>query len=111
MRQKNFIKHNFSSYVVSILIVKKSNKDLRVCVNYRIFNNIMIKNRNASLLLRNILARLCQVKIYNKFDIIVVFNEVRMKLEHEKKIVFIIRYEFFEYVVMFFDLCNVLETF
>ena len=34
-----------------------------------------------------------------------------MKSEHEKKIVFIIRYELFEYVVMLFDLYNVLETF
>ena len=34
-----------------------------------------------------------------------------MKFEHEKKITFIIRYKFFEYVVMFFDLCNVFETF
>ena len=34
-----------------------------------------------------------------------------MKLDHEKKIVFIIRYEFFEYVVILFDLYNVLETF
>ena len=71
----------------------------------------MIKNHNASLLLRNILARLCQVKIYNKFDIIVVFNEVRMKFEHEKKIAFIIHYKLFEYVVMFFNLCNAFETF
>ena len=111
MCQKSFIKHNFSSYVASMLIVKKSNENLRICVNYWIFNNIIIKNRNVLLLLRNILARLYQVKIYNKFDIIVVFNEVRMKFEHEKKIVFIICYEFFEYVVMFFDLCNVFETF
>ena len=59
MRQKNFIKHNFSLYVASMLIVKKSNKNLRICVNYRILNNIMIKNRNVSSLLRNILARLC----------------------------------------------------
>ena len=110
MRQKNFIKHSFSSYIASMLIVKKLNEDLRICVNYRIFNNITIKNRNVLLLLRNIFARLCQIKIYSKFDIIVVFNEVCIKFEHEKKIVFIIRYEFFEYVVMFFDLCNVFET-
>ena len=59
MRQKEFIKHNFSSYATSIFIVKKSNEDLRVCVNYRAFNNVIIKNRNASSLLKNILARLC----------------------------------------------------
>ena len=34
-----------------------------------------------------------------------------MKLKHEKKIVFITRYELFEYVVMFFGLCNALKTF
>ena len=111
MRQKEFIKHSFSSYAASIFIVKKSNEDLRICVNYWAFNNVIIKNRNTSFLLKNIFARFCQAKIYNKFDIIAVFNEVRMKFDHEKKIVFIIRYEFFEYVVMFFDLCNAFETF
>ena len=59
MRQKEFIRHNFSSYAASIFIVKKSNEDLRVCVNYRAFNNVIIKNRNASFLLRNTFARLC----------------------------------------------------
>ena len=111
MRQKEFIRHNFSFYAASIFIVKKSNENLRICVNYRVFNNVIIKNCNALFLLKNTFARLCQVKIYNKFDIIAVFNEVRMKLDHEKKIVFIIRYEFFKYVVMLFDLCNVFETF
>ena len=93
------------------MIVKKSNEDLRIYVNYRIFNNVTIKNRNVSLLFRDILVRLCQIKIYNKFDIIAAFNEIRMKFKHEKKIVFITRYELFEYVIMFFDLCNVFETF
>ena len=46
MRQKNFIKYNFSLYVASMLIVKKSNENLRICVNYRVFNNITIKNYN-----------------------------------------------------------------
>ena len=34
-----------------------------------------------------------------------------MKFDHEEEIVFIIRYKFFEYVLIFFDLCNVFETF
>ena len=80
-------------------------------MNYQAFNNVTIKNRNTSLLFRNILVQLCQAKICNKFDIIVVFNEIRMKFEHKKKIVFIIRYELFEYVVMFFNLYNVFKTF
>ena len=34
MRQKDFIKHNSSLYAASILIVKKLNENLWICVNY-----------------------------------------------------------------------------
>ena len=34
-----------------------------------------------------------------------------MRKSDEKKTIFLTRYELFEYVVMFFDLCNALETF
>ena len=58
MRQKEFIKHNFLSYTASIFIVKKSNENLQVCVNYWVFINIIIKNRNASSLLKNTFAQI-----------------------------------------------------
>ena len=62
MRQKEFIRYNFSSYAALILIVKKSNENLRICVNYWIFNNVIIKNRNASFLLRNTLLDFVKLK-------------------------------------------------
>ena len=34
-----------------------------------------------------------------------------MKFDHKKKIVFIICYKLFEYIIMFIDLCNTFETF
>jgi len=57
------------------------------------------------------LQRLCKIKYYNKFDIIAIFNEIRIRFNDEHKIVFIIRYNLFKYVVMPFKLCNVLITF
>ena len=111
MLEKEFIRSNNFEYVVSIFIVKKLEKKLRVCVDYRTLNVLIIKNRNASFLIRDTLIRLCKIKIYNKFDIITTFNEIRMKKRNEKKIVFFIRYDLFEYVMMFFDLCNALDTF
>ena len=111
MRQKGFIRHSSSPYAAPVLIVKKPNGGLRVCVDYRALNNVTIKNRNAPPLLRDTLARLCQAKIYSKFDIIAAFNEVRMKLDHEEKTAFITRYGLFEYVVMPFGLCNAPGTF
>ena len=111
MLSKNFIRFNYFDYFFSILIVKKSEGELKVCVDYKILNVLTIKNRNTSSLIRETLVRLCAAKIYIKFDIIATFNEIRIKKENEHKIVFLIRYDFFEYVVMSFELCNASSTF
>ena len=111
MLEKNFIRSSNFEYAASVLIVKKFERELRICVDYRALNALIIKNKNASLLIRDTLTRLCKIKIYSKFDIITIFNEIRMREEDEKKIVFLTRYDLFEYVMMSFDLCNALDTF
>ena len=111
MLKKNFIRLNISNYAFFVLIVKKFKENLRVCMKYKTLNAFTIKNRNASSLIKKILTRLCVVKINNKFDIIVVFNEIRDKKKNEKKTTFLTRYKLFEYVIMFFELCNALEIF
>ena len=111
MLNKNYIKLNTSKYVVSILIVKKSNDEFRMCVDYKTLNAFTIKNRNVFSLIKNILIKLCFVKYYNKFDIIAAFNEIKMRKNDEKKTIFLIKYELFEYVIMSFELCNASKTF
>lgn len=51
------------------------------------------------------------IKRYIKFDIIVVYNKVKIKKQYEEKITFLIKYNLFEYIMMFFELCNALNTF
>ena len=58
-------------------------------------------------MIREILHRLIKVKIYIKFDIIVVYNVLQMTSEKEWKIVFRTRYDLYEYLVMSFDLINI----
>ena len=108
---KKYIKSNIFFYVISIFIVKKSNNRLRICIDYCAFNILTIKNRNILLLIREILAKLYIIKIYNKFDIIVIFNKIKIKKNNEKKIVFFIKYNFFEYIIIFFELYNAFDTF
>lgn len=86
--KKKYIQSSVSFYVALILIVKKSNSNLRVCIDYRALNILTIKNRNILLLVKNTLARLCKVKIYSKFDVIVVFNEIKVKKNYEKQTIF-----------------------
>ena len=40
-----------------------------------------------------------------------IFNKIYIYKNDEHKIIFIIKYNLFEYVVIFFDLCNALEIF
>ena len=111
MMSKNFIRRNHFDYAFSMLIIKKSNEIFWMCVNYRSLNALIIKNRNVSSLIRDTLTRLYFAKIYIKFDIIIVLNEIRIRENDQDKNVFIIRYELFESIVMSFKLCNVLEIF
>ena len=111
MFNKRYIKSNIFFYVTSIFIVKKLNEEFRIYIDYRAFNVLTIKNRNASLLIKKTLIKLYIIKIFNKFDIIAIFNEIRIKKENVKKIVFLTRYNLFEYVIISFELYNASSTF
>ena len=94
-----------------MLIIKKFKKKIKVCVNYKVLNILIIKNCNAFSLIKEILTRLNLIKIYNKFDIIVVFNKIKIKKDDKHKITFFIRYKLFKYVIMLFELCNTSSIF
>ena len=85
---KNFIKLRFFEYATLILIIKKFENDLKMCIDYRIFNILIIKIKNAFSLIKKTLIKLCSTEIYNKFDITITFNEVRIKKKRRKNNVF-----------------------
>ena len=80
---------------------------MRIYIDYKDFNTFIIKNCNTLLLIREILQQLYKIKYYNKFNIIVVFNKIRIYFNNKYKIVFIICYNLFKYIVMFFELYNI----
>ena len=111
MLKKNFIRSSFFRFAILVLIIKKFEKNFRVCINYKSLNALIIKNRNCFFLIKKTLTRLCAVKYYIKFDVIAIFNEIRIRKNDKKKTTFLIKYDLYKYVVMFFDFCNVFETF
>ena len=80
---KKFIRSNHSFAVLFVFFILKINEGLRFCVNYRALNAIIIKNRYSLLLIQEILSRIYKIEIFITFDIIVVFNKLRM-IEKEK---------------------------
>ncbi len=84
----------FSSFVdASILFVKKSKNDLKLCVNYKELNVITIKNRYSIFLINQLLNRLSDVKKFTKLNIQTTYNFIRIKEEDEWKTAFRCRYE------------------
>ncbi len=108
---KEFIVSSFSSTKISILFAKKSENDLRFCVNYKKLNAITIKNRYSIFLMNQLLNRLSDVKKFIKLNIQTAYNFIRIKKRNEWKTTFRCRYEQFEYRIMSFDLANAFATF
>jgi hypothetical protein len=76
---KEFIVSSFSSTKISILFAKKSENDLRFCVNYKKLNAITIKNRYSIFLTNQLLNRFNDVKKFIKLNIQTTYNFIRIK--------------------------------
>ena len=81
--RKEFIKESQSSVKYSILFILKSNKSLKLCVDYRALNNIIVKNSYSLSLISELQDRLQKAQWFTKFDILEAFNRIRIKKEDE----------------------------
>ena len=79
---------------------------MKFYINYQALNTLIILNKNASLLIKKTLTNFCVTRIYNKFDIIIIFNEIRVKDNYKKRIIFFIKYDLYKYIIIFFKLYN-----
>jgi len=60
--------------------------------------------------IKKTLQQLYKIKFYNRFDIIAIFNKIRIYFDNKYKIIFIICYNLFKYVVILFKIYNILVT-
>jgi hypothetical protein len=103
---KNFIQHSKSPAGAPILFVKKKDRSLYMCVDYRGVNKVTKKNRYPLLLISGLLEQLGSAKIFTKIDLRGAYNLVQVKEGDEWKTTFRTRYGHFEYSVMPFGLTN-----
>jgi hypothetical protein len=109
--KKSFITEFVSFAKVFILFVKKTNDKLRLCVNYKELNEIIIKNRYSLSFINENLNRLFETKIFIKLNVKDVFHRIRIRKEDEWKTTFKCRFDHYQYRIMFFELANSSITF
>ncbi|XP_071909779.1 uncharacterized protein [Coffea arabica] len=109
--ERGFIKENDSPWEVTVLFVKKKDGGLRLCIDYRGLNEVIIKNKYSLPLIDGLFDQLQGSVVYSKLDLRQGYYQLRIKREDIPKIAFNSRYGHFEFAVMSFGLTNAPATF
>ncbi len=109
--KKSFIIEFVSFAKILIFFVKKTNDKLRLCVNYKELNEIIIKNRYSLFFINENLNKLFEARIFIKLNVKDVFHRIRIRKENDWKTTFKCRFNHYQYRIMFFELANSSITF
>ena len=107
---KGFIRASSSSCASPILCVKKKDGSLCLCVDYRAFNDITIKDRYPLPRIEETLNQIRGAKYFTCLDLRSAYNLIRIKEGDEWKKAFRTRYGLFEFLIMPFGLTNAPAT-
>ncbi|GBG73533.1 hypothetical protein CBR_g16876 [Chara braunii] len=108
---KGWIRPSSSPYGAPVLFVRKKNKDLRLCINYRKLNAQTVKNAGPLPRIDDLLKQLGDAKYFSKLDLKSGYHQISIQPNDRYKTAFKTRYAHFEWVVMPFGLTNALATF
>ena len=108
---KEWIKHFVLSTKISIFFVFKKNEKLRLCIDYKNLNTVIVKNRHSLSLITKTLNRFNKFKQFIKLNFKNVYHRIRIKRDDEWKTTFCTRYEHFKYQIISFKLVNAFATF
>ena len=106
-----FIRLSKSPARAPIFFDRKPNRSLRLCVDYRGFNNITIKNQYPLSLIGKSLDWFGQAKRFTQLDLTNAYHRMRICESDKWKTAFRTRYSHFKYQVMPFGLSNAPATF
>jgi hypothetical protein len=105
--KREYIQHFINPTETPILFILKKDENLRLYVDYRDLNKIIIKNRHSLSLIGETLDRLNGAAIYTKLDLKKVYYRIRIKKGDEWKTVFRIKYGHFKYKMISFGFVNI----
>jgi hypothetical protein len=89
-----------------VLFVKKKDRSMKMCIDYRELNKVTIKNRYPLPRTDDLVDQLQGARMFSKVNLRLGYHQVRVKEEDILKIAFRTRYGHYEFLVMSFRLTN-----
>lgn len=106
MLQASVIRPSTSHFASPVVLVKKANKNWRLCVNQRILNHNTIKDKFLIPLIYDLLDEVHGVMLFSKLDLRSGYYQVRVAKEDIEKMVFRTYDGHYEFLVMPFSFMN-----
>ena len=103
---KGFIRPSVSPWGAPVLIVKKKDDTLRMCIDYRQINKVIVKNKYPLPRIENLFDMLKGASVFSMIDLRSRYYLLRVKDVDVLKTAFRNRYGHYEFLVMPFWLTN-----
>jgi len=103
---KKFVRPSVSPWGAPMLLVKKKDGSMRLCIDYRQLNKVMIKNRYPLPRIDDLMDQLVGARVFSQIDLRSGYHQIKVKDEDMQKTAFRTRYGHYEYSVMAFGVTN-----
>ena len=86
--EKGYIRRSSSPWGAPILLVEKKDKSLRMVVDYRALNEVMIKNKYPLPMINDLFDQLQGAKVFSKIDLRSGYHQLKIREKDIPKTVF-----------------------